>query len=161
MSTAPIFSSCSPPEGSSNLSPLPLKHLPFEVLKPFKPVDRQFVDLGIGFTGAVAMRPSNPSFLGPNGPGLGLTPSSSNQHIWLHLHRGGVRVRVRGYRPLAVCTYDAQGHPTSTGATYQQQDDDSPGGAPVHTVIVQAGAVAAVRLSSSAAYFIEAVHLLV
>jgi len=158
MSTASILSSCPPPEESSNLSPLPLKHLPFEVLQPFQPVDRQFVDLGIGFTGAVALRPSNPSFLGPHGPGLGLTPSSGNQQVWLHLHRGGVRVRVRGYRPLVVCTYDAQGHPTPTGATYHQQDDTP--GAPIHTVTVSGGSVAAVKLSSSAAYFIEAVHLL-
>lgn len=86
-------------------------YLEFEDLVEFDRVEHQYACLGIHFTGAIAIRPSNPIFI-PSSGAMVLMPSHAQQGITVDFRQpiSLIRAIVVGTQPVTLKALDTNGH---------------------------------------------------
>ncbi|NJN22999.1 MAG: hypothetical protein HC812_19800, partial [Leptolyngbya sp. RL_3_1] len=127
----------------------------FSPLQPYESVTRQYESLGVRFSRAIALRPSNPDFIAdPNG--LVLMPTNTGQGITLHLRRSIVQVQlqVMGSQPVVLFSLDGAGYCVAQGQLHQpaplQRFNSNPQGAWQQCLTLATHAVRTVRIGSKA-----------
>lgn len=98
---------CSSAASTWQLQPI---YLEFEDLIEFDPVEQQYASLGVHFTGAIAIRPSNPIF-SPSSGAMVLMPSKTQQGIAAKFCQPIrlIRAIVVGTQPVTLTAFNASG----------------------------------------------------
>lgn len=101
----------------------PLVQLDFEDLELFEAVTTQYQHLGVIFTDAIALKPSNPSFQRRRGDRV-LVPRTQEKSITLTFEDLVERVGayVTGAKPIALTIFDQNDQVLAHTCTYQPED---------------------------------------
>ena len=140
-------------------------YLEFEDLPEFDPVDQQYASLGIHFTGAIAIRPSNPIFI-PSSGTMVLMPSKAQQGITAEFCQplSLVRAIVVGTQPVTLTALDINGQLISQVSigSYRYtwaSDLDQLTPLPQQHLQLQANEIAAVIFNSDAPFTLDNLFL--
>lgn len=133
--------------------------LPLERLSPYEKVTDQFQDYGLLLQNAVAIHPSNPSFIYQPDQ-LYLLPLGNQCQLRLLFQRRFTRITLilQGYRDLRVEALDQAGH-SLKAAVQPLQRQAHPHQAPAHQVRLQNPRARQLIISSGSAFLVSCIRL--
>lgn len=142
-----------------SVCPQTYQDLPLNRLSSYEPVTDQFMDYGLTVQGAIALRPSNPSFVDIV-PAIGLMPLGQALAMRLTLvqPRAKLRLQLRGYQDVSLHAITAEGH-RLTSAIIQRSRQQENNQAPQEIITLQAENVRQVVIASSGIFLLTGLQL--
>ncbi|MGD1908743.1 MAG: hypothetical protein ACFB0C_22540 [Leptolyngbyaceae cyanobacterium] len=130
----------------------------FSPLQPYESVTRQYEDLGIRFTHAIALRPSNPDFMTA---GVVIMPIVGRQEIVLNLHRSllQVQLQVIGSQLVTLSTLDGAGYCVTQGKLQDPTKPERGYGPWQQYLSIETHSVRSIRISSTAPFVIHSLKV--
>jgi hypothetical protein len=137
---------------AENPHPSDSVELPFAELSPHELITDQFEVYGVSVQGAIAVTPSNPSFIEQTAR-LALMPLGQQAQMRLLLHQRftTIGVHLRGYRDFRIDALDHDGH-SLTAVIVHRHRQEPQHKAPDETITVDAAKVAQLVISSSTSF---------
>lgn len=143
--------------GSSPRLLLPrLLQLNFEDLAAFEPVGDRYANLGVHFTGAVALMPSNPAFPPRSGSQV-LMPVANQLGITVELRHPARRVGAFaiGSQPVKITAFDKDNNRIDRAGTEASCEISRTGQQPHHRLEVQGRDIVKVVFDSAAPFILD------
>ncbi|MCG8367095.1 MAG: hypothetical protein MJA27_27635 [Pseudanabaenales cyanobacterium] len=151
------------PEGAASDLPTWDK-VNFQTLSSFERVSDQYQDWGLQFEGAIALTPSNPSFLSESDKVV-LMPATGRKMIKIHLRRSihHITIGVRGVGIVNFMALGKNGHCLTRCSLDGQQssltDNNTPAHLPQKQFDLAAQQLAVLILKSDAPFIIESLFI--
>lgn len=135
----------------------PGQALPFDQLTPYEPVSTQFTPWGIEFAAAIALYPSNPSFLSAVSD-MVVMPTASTIEINLLKPLRHAGLRLRGHHDIRLKALSAKGEMIACKKIFCHRYSEATK-APLEILTLDLRRVRTLLLSSSVPFVLESFSL--